>query len=101
MIERDELENLRNDISKVTIEIIRLCGQRLSLARKVGQIKVQRGFPTEDLKVEENLRREILEKCQFFGVNAQFGLKLLDLLLDESKRVQRNLKEKVKTDKQL
>jgi len=34
-------------------------------------------------------------------VNAQFGLKLLDLLLDESKRVQRNLKEKVKTDKQL
>jgi len=99
MGERDELENLRDEIREVTIEIIRLCGERLSLARKIGEIKAQRGFPIEDFEVEEGLRREIQEKCRFFGVNAQFGMRLLDLLLDESRRVQRNLVEKGKTDK--
>jgi len=99
MGERDELENLRDEIREVTIEIIRLCGERLSLARKIGEIKARRGLPIEDLKVEEGLRREVLEKCRFFGVDAQFGLRLLELLLDESKRVQRNLVEKGKTDK--
>jgi len=95
----DELENLRDDISKITRDIIRLCGERFSLARKIGEIKAQRRLPIEDLGAEENLKREILEECRTSRVDKEFGLKLLNLLLDESKRIQRNVTERGKTDK--
>lgn len=99
MSRRDELENLRNEINKVTTEIIRLCRERFSLARKIAEIKAERGLPIEDSKVEENLKQKVLEKCRLSGVDAGFGLKLLNLLLDESKQVQRDLVAQGKTDK--
>ena len=89
MSKKTELNNLRDEINKVTIEIIRLCGERFSLAREIGELKAQMELPIEDLKVEENLKREVLEKCCLFDIDAKFGLKLLDLLLSESKKVQK------------
>jgi len=83
------LEKLREEIRQATVEIIRLAGERLSLAKKIGNLKREMGMPIEDLKAEEELRRLALKKCQAYGVNRRFGLKLLNLLIDESKRVQR------------
>lgn len=96
MSRRDELEDLRDEISKVTTEIIRLCGERFSLARKIGEIKAEIGLPIEDSEVEENLKQKVLETCHLFGVDTKFALKLLNLLLDESKQVQRDLVEQGK-----
>jgi len=83
------LEELREEIRQATVEIIRLVGERLSLAKKIGKLKRGMGMPIEDLKAEEELRRLVLEKCRAYGVDIRFGLKLLNLLIDESKRVQR------------
>jgi len=99
MKRRDELENLRDEINKVTIEILTLCAERFTLARKIGEMKAKMDLPIEDLKVEENLKHKVLEKCRFLGVDPEFGLKLLNLLLDESKKAQRKLIEQGKTDK--
>jgi len=96
---KDDLERLRDEVSKVTIQIIRLCGERFSLARKIGEVKAQRRMPVEDSKIEANLKQEVLEKCRSYGVDTKFALDLLDLLLEESKRVQRNLMEGSKNDK--
>jgi len=97
---KEDLERLRDDVSRVTIQIIRLCGERFFLARKIGEIKAQRRMPVEDSKIEANLKKEVLQKCRSYGVDTKFALDLLDLLLDESKRVQRNLMEDSKNDKQ-
>jgi len=83
------LEELREEIRQATVGIIRLTGERLSLAKKIGKLKRETGMPIEDLKAEEELRRLVLEKCQAYGVDRRFGLKLLNLLIDESKKVQR------------
>jgi len=83
------LEKLREEIRQATVEIIRLAGERLSLAKKIGKLKREMGMPIEDMKAEEELRSLTLEKCQTYGVDHRFGLKLLSLLMDESKRVQR------------
>jgi chorismate mutase len=83
------LEELREDIRQATVEIIRLVGERLSLAKRIGRLKQEIGMPIEDLKAEEELRRLALKKCQAYGVDRHFCLKLLNLLIDESKRVQR------------
>jgi len=99
MAEKDKLRSIREEITKVTAEIIRLCGIRFSLAKRIGEIKLKEGLPIEDSRVEEKLKQTVLEKCRLFGVNAQFGIKLLNLLLEESKRLQRGLSKQSEGDK--
>jgi len=88
---KTSLTELRNEITRVTLEITRLCGERLQLAKSIGEIKARENLPVESPKFEEDLRSEVLSICQTYGLDRGFCLKLLDLLLDESKRVQRDL----------
>lgn len=82
------LDELREEIKKVTLEILRLAGERLSLAKRIGEIKRQKGLPIEDLEAEKELKYTVLKRCRACGVDDRFGLKLLNLLIDEAKRVQ-------------
>ncbi len=91
MTEETSLAELRNEIIEVTLEIIRLCGERLQLAKRIGEIKIRENLPIESPKVEEDLRSDVLSACQTYGMDRDFCLKLLKLLLEESKRVQRDL----------
>jgi len=86
--QESSLDELREEVKKATLEMLRLVGKRLSLAKKIGEIKRQKGLPIEDLKAEKELKRIVLEKCRVYGVDDRFGLKLLNLLIDEAKRVQ-------------
>jgi len=84
-----DLAESRKDITSVTLEIFRLCGERLRIAEKIGDIKACRKLPVENLHVEEELRNKVLEVCRENSIDTGFCVKLLDLLLQESKRVQR------------
>jgi len=83
-----ELAELRKEIARVTLETFRLCGERLRIARKIGEIKARMKLTVENLHVEEELRNEVLDVCRRDGVDTGFCVRLLDLLLEESKRVQ-------------
>jgi chorismate mutase len=87
------LEALQGEIREVTVDIIRFTGNRLFLARKIGELKRLRGLPIENFAVERRLRRLVVEKCRTHRVSESFGLKLLDLLINESKRIQRELQQ--------
>ena len=89
MCKEENLDVLREKIKKITVEIIRLTGKRLSLARKIGKIKSQKKLQIEDPNIEEDLKRIIVKECQIFKVDNRFGLKLVNLLINESKRVQK------------
>jgi len=89
LAERADLEDLRKEMARITLEITRLCGERLLLARKIGEAKSKMSIPIEDLKIEQELRIQALEICQSYGMDENFCLRLLGLLLDESKRVQK------------
>lgn len=91
MSENEDLKNLRNKIAKLTLEIIRLSGERLALARKIGEIKAQRGMEVEDSKVEQELKNKVMELSREHNIDMDFSLKLLNLLIEESKRVQRDV----------
>ncbi len=93
MSEEYDLKVLREEIAKVTLEIIRLCGERLSLAERIGEIKARGNILIEDQRVEDELRRRVIEECRVHGIDSQFGLKILDLLIEESKRVQREARK--------
>lgn len=85
------LDKLRNEIRDVTVEIMRLAGRRLLLARKLGEEKRRRGLPVEDLEVERELKQTVLKKCYEYGVERHFSIKLLNLLINQAKQIQKEL----------
>jgi chorismate mutase len=91
LAENKDLEELRKKINKITLRIISLCGKRLLLAKEIAKIKYQGNMPIENLKVEEELKNKSFEVCRRYGMDENFCFKLLELILDESKRVQRDL----------
>jgi aspartate aminotransferase len=83
-----EIEELRADIAQTTKEIIRLVGRRNDLARQVGRLKTRGLLPAEDDAVEDSLLMEVAEECDRAGVDTSAGLKILGLLISESKKAQ-------------
>lgn len=87
----EELKVLREEVARITLEIIRLSSRRLSLVRKIGEIKARNNMPVEDPLVEDDLKARVIDLSKKYNVNVDFSLKLLNLLLEESKRVQREI----------
>lgn len=84
----DELKILRDRIAEITLEIIRLSGERLLLAKKIGEIKARSRIPIEDPSVENELKSKVIEFCKKHEIDLNFSLRLLNFLIEESKRVQ-------------
>ncbi len=82
------LAELRTEIAQITGEIIRLAGKRKSVAREVGRVKNLRLLPTVDDEVEDVLVRGVIAECDKVGLERRSGLKILNVLLEESKRAQ-------------
>jgi len=95
LVHRSELESLRREISAITFEILRLCKKRLDIAKRIAMVKSRDGLPIEDLRVEENLRKRVNVFCREKGLHEDFCNALLDLLIKESKRVQKEVIEHV------
>lgn len=93
MVHRSELESLRREISAITFEILHLCKKRLDIAKRIAMVKSRDGLPIEDLRVEENLRRRVIVFCREKGLHEDFCNALLELLIKESKRVQKEVIE--------
>jgi chorismate mutase len=87
----EELKVLREEVARITLEIIRLSSRRLSLVRKIGEIKARNNMAVEDPSVEDDLKARVIDLSKKYNVNVDFSLKLLNLLLEESKRVQREI----------
>ena len=67
MEDSSDLVKLRKEIRDVTVDIMQLAGRRLLLARKLGEEKRRRDLPVEDLEVERELKKTVLEKCREYG----------------------------------
>nr|AIF15973.1 class I/II aminotransferase (aspB) [uncultured marine thaumarchaeote KM3_72_A09] len=90
--EIDDLEKLRKQISEITTQLISLVGERMSISRKIAMVKNERQLGVEDSDVEKMLRRAVLERCAKTGVPDAFGLRILNLLMAESIRLQKDEK---------
>jgi len=91
--ELEDLKILRDKVAKITLEIIRLSSERLALARKIGEIKARNNMPVEDPDVENELKLKVVDFSRKHGIDEGFSLKILELLLEESKKVQREALE--------
>ncbi len=82
------LDDLRASIASTTKEIIDLAGKRNQLAKEVGRLKAGASIPAENDDVEDALAREVIEECDRVGLDRRAGLKILNVLISESKNVQ-------------
>ena len=89
MKEEDKLKDLRSDVKRVTLEIIRLVATRATLGRAIAELKSQQGLPIENAEVERDLRRTVIKACEEHGLDREFGVRLLTLLIRDSTRLQK------------
>ncbi|MDV3293639.1 MAG: aminotransferase class I/II-fold pyridoxal phosphate-dependent enzyme [Nitrososphaerales archaeon] len=82
------LDELRAQIAKVTMQIIELAGKRNRLAGEVGRVKIQYSLPVQNEAIEDALTRDVIAECDKNGLDRRAGLKILSVLLSESKKAQ-------------
>lgn len=88
-----DIDQLRNKIDEITLEMIKLLKSRTDIAREIGQIKKNLGKQVTDEAREQNLRNKVVSLCKEIGLDDSIGKKFLNFLLNESVKVQSTNKQ--------
>ncbi|MFQ5782716.1 MAG: aminotransferase class I/II-fold pyridoxal phosphate-dependent enzyme [Nitrosopumilus sp.] len=83
-----DINDLRNRMDEVTLEIIKLLKTRTDIAKEIGEIKKSIGKGVTDESREENLRGKVISLCNEIGFDESIATKFLNFLLNESVKVQ-------------
>jgi aspartate aminotransferase len=83
-----EIDNLRDKIDEITLEMIKLLKKRTVIAKEIGTIKKDLGMNVTDEKREESLRSKVGILCSQIGIDEAIGSRFLNFLLNESIKVQ-------------
>ena len=83
-----DINNLRNSMDEITLEMIRLLKTRTDIATKIGEIKKSIGKGVTDELRENNLRGKVISLGNNIGLDEAIATKFLNFLLNESVKVQ-------------
>jgi len=83
-----EIDQLRNKVNKITLEMIKLLKTRIDLAKEIGSIKKEHGLSITDESREEQLRSKIVSLCNNIDLDENIAKKFLNYLLNESTKIQ-------------
>lgn len=81
----DELEELRKEVRKVDREIIKLIGKRLSITKKIGGMKKEKGIPLRDWKVEKEVIKNAVNTASKIGLSTELVKTIMQNIITESK----------------
>lgn len=85
----EELQNLRKIIDVLDDEIISLISERQSISDRIGKLKHEMGLDVFNHSREEFLKQYHSELSEKYGVSENFVLELFDLIITESRRIQK------------
>ena len=88
-----DIENLRNKMDEITLEMIKLLKTRTEIAKEIGEVKKNIGKGVTDELREDNLRDKVINLCKNLGLDEAIATKFLNFLLNESVKVQSNNKQ--------
>ena len=88
MVEKHSLDYLREEMQNITNQIMELVHDRMEIAKKIGNIKQQLKIEIEDEKVENDIKKAVLNLTKDIGMDVEFSGRLLSLLLSESVKLQ-------------
>jgi len=88
-----DIEEHRKKIEDITLEMIKLLKTRTDIAKKIGETKASLGMTVTDEEREDALRTQVTKLCKEIDLDQSTGLKFLNLLLNESVKVQSDNKQ--------
>ena len=81
----NEIEKLREEVRKVDREIIKLIGKRLSITKKIGGKKKNKGIPLKDWKVEKEVIKNALNAASEENLSQELIKTIMQNIITESK----------------
>ena len=88
-----DINNLRNRMDEITLEMIKLLKDRTNVAKEIGEVKKSIGKGVTDETREDNLRDKVISLCNELELDETIATKFLNFLLNESVKVQSNNKQ--------
>ncbi|MEK6930539.1 MAG: aminotransferase class I/II-fold pyridoxal phosphate-dependent enzyme, partial [Thermoproteota archaeon] len=88
-----DINQLRNRMDEITIEMIKMLKTRTDIAKEIGEIKKNIGKGVTDETREDNLRTKVITLCNELNFNESIATKFLNFLLNESIKVQSESKQ--------
>ena len=88
-----DIEEHRKKIEDVTLEMIKLLKTRTDIAKKIGDAKASLGMTVTDEEREDELRNQVTKLCKEIDLDQSTASKFLNLLLNESVKVQSDNKQ--------
>ena len=83
-----DINDLRNKMDQVTLEMIKLLKIRTDIAKEIGEVKKNIGKGVTDEVREDNLRQKVISLCDEIGLEESIATKFFNFLLNESVKVQ-------------
>ena len=88
-----DIEEHRKKIEEITLEMIKLLKTRTDIAKQIGDTKASLGMTVTDEEREDALRSQVGKLCKEIDLDQSTALKFLNLLLNESVKVQSESKQ--------
>jgi len=88
-----DIEEHRKKIEEVTLEMIKLLKTRTDIAKQIGDAKASLGMTVTDEEREDALRNQVTKLCKEIDLDQSTASKFLNLLLNESVKVQSDGKQ--------
>ena len=88
-----DIEEHRKKIEEITLEMIKLLKIRTDIAKQIGDAKASLGMTVTDEEREDALRTQVAKLCEEIDLDQSTASKFLNLLLNESVKVQSDNKQ--------
>jgi len=88
-----DIEEHRKKIEEITLEMIKLLKTRTDIAKQIGDAKASLGMTVIDEEREDALRTQVVKLCKEIDLDQSTASKFLNLLLNESVKVQSDNKQ--------
>jgi len=88
-----DIEEHRKKIEEITLEMIKLLKTRTDIAKQIGDAKASLGMTVTDEEREDALRTQVAKLCKEIDLDQSTASKFLNLLLNESVKVQSDGKQ--------